>query len=169
MGVNPEDKLDQELESQESFGSESREGALEKLEVASDCKDFKSEVSSVVPENSAPEIQKVLPEAQNVAPEQKLSGASQAKESSPENLNPETVSDHQKSIWDKAAEIDIPSEVHLSFEEEESEDLTSSPTQQKITDQPISKVGANSSKLSKAETDFQIEKPPEKKKKKKKK
>ena len=217
--VNPEDKLDQELESQESFGSESQElslpskevtsvsreatpsqdlsivdiqkvepdslqvapenqevapenqevapenqvGAPEKLEVASDCKDFKSEVSSVVPENSAPEIQKVLPEAQNVAPEQKLSGASQAKESSPENLNLETVSDHQKSIWDKAAEIDIPSEVHLSFEEEESEDLTSSPTQQKINDQPISKVGVNSSKLSKAETDFQIEQPTEQK------
>ena len=217
--VNPEDKLDQELESQESFGSESQElslaskevtpvsreatpaqdlsivdiqkvepdslqvapenqevapenqevapenqvGAPEKLEVASECKDFKSEVSSVVPENSAPEIQKVLPEAQNVAPEQKLSGASQAKESSPENLNPETVSDHQKSIWDKAAEIDIPSEVHLSFEEEESEDLTSSPTQQKINDQPISKVGVNSSKLSKAETDFQIEQPTEQK------
>ena len=86
------------------------------------------------------------------------SGANQT----PKNLNSETVSDHQKSIWDKAAEIDIPSEVHLSFEEEEeSEDLTSSPTHpQKINDQPISKVGVNSPKLSK---DSEIEQPTEQK------
>ena len=172
--VNPEDKLDQELESQESFGSESQEGSLASKEVTpvsrevtpaqdlliAEVQKVAPEIQEVAPEKSAPEIQKVCPEAQNVAPVQAISksGANQT----PKNLNSETVSDHQTSIWDKAAEIDIPSEVHLSFEEEEeSEDLTSSPTHpQKINDQPISKVGVNSPKLSK---DSEIEQPTEQK------
>ena len=186
--VHPEDKLDQVSESQESFESESQEGSLDRKEatpvsrevtpaqdlsiaevqkVAPEIQDatpeslqVAPEIQEVAPEKSAPEIQKVCPEAQNVAPVQTISnsGANQT----PKNLNSETVSDHQKSIWDKAAEIDIPSEVHLSFEEEEeSEDLTSSPTHpQKINDQPISKVGVNSPKLSK---DSEIEQPTEQK------
>ena len=184
--VHPEDKLDQVSESQESFESESQEGAskeptpvsrevtpaqdlsiAEVQKVAPEIQDatpeslqVAPEIQEVAPEKSAPEIQKVCPEAQNVAPVQTISksGANQT----PKNLNSETVSDHQKSIWDKAAEIDIPSEVHLSFEEEEeSEDLTSSPTHpQKINDQPISKVGVNSPKLSK---DSEIEQPTEQK------
>ena len=160
--VHPEDKLDQELESQEGASKEpapvSREETPAQDLSIVDLKKVAPEIQEVVPEKSAPEIQKVCPEAQNVAPVQAISksGANQA----PKNLNSETVSDHQKSIWDKAAEIDIPSEVHLSFEEE-SEDLTSSPTHpQKINDQPISKVGVNSPKLSK---DSEIEQPTEQK------
>ena len=71
--------------------------------------------------------------------------------SAPEKLESE------KSIWDKAAEID---DVPSSFEAEETEDLTPSPTQQKINDQPISKVGVNSQELSKA---VEIEQPTEQK------
>ena len=45
------------------------------------------------------------------------------------------------------AEID---DVPSSFKAEETEDLTPSPKQQKINDQPISKVGVNFQELSKA-------------------